>query len=176
MGVKHRTSKLPERERPLTGSRTRQRMSRSAMVCGVASASMLCAATLAILVVNAVEPQKAKDTGAVTTHGPQQAPQPVSQEGTLIAVSGDSMTARSANGYTQTYLVTPNTTVITNGGRQPNTATRHFTVNDEVDIVGTIQGGTALATAVADRHMGHGDGPPMDHVEGRPVSAAQGTA
>lgn len=146
------------------------------MVCGVASASMLCVATPAILVVHAVEAQKATDTGTVATHGPRQAPQPVSQEGRLIAVSGDSMTARSANGYTQTYLVTPKTTVITNGGRQPITATRHFTVNDEVDIVGTIQGGTALATAVADRHMGHGNGPPMDHVEGQPVSAAPGNA
>ena len=146
------------------------------MVCGVASASMLCVATPAILVVHAVEAQKATDTGTVATHGPQQAPQPVSQEGRLIAVSGDSMTARSANGYTQTYLVTPKTTVITNGGRQPITATRHFTVNDEVDIVEQFRAVPRWPPLWLTATMGHGDGPRMDHVEGQPVSAAPGNA
>jgi hypothetical protein len=94
----------------------------------------------------------------------------------LIAVSANSVTARSANGYTQTYLVNSNTAVMADGVSQPATATSHFTVNDEVEIVGTIQGGTALATAVADRDMGHGHGPPMDYVGGQPVSGPTGTA
>ena len=172
MGAKHRVTELPQRTRSLTGPRARRGMSRSTMICVVASALMLCAATLAVLVVNAAEAEKTTATAAVTSHGPPQAPQPVSQEGTLIAVSADSVTARSANGYVQTYLVTANTTVITKGGNQLATAASHFTVNDEVDIVGTIQGGKALANAVADRDAGHGDGPPMDHVEGQAVTPA----
>lgn len=87
----------------------------------------------------------------------------VSQEGTLIAVSAVSVTARSPDGITRTYLVTPETAVITRAGRQ-------FAVHDEVAIVGTIQGGTALATAVAHRELGHGDVPPMDCVAAKPVN------
>ncbi len=173
MGAKHRMTESPERRRSLSGPRARRRMSRFAAVCGVASASTLCATTLA-LVANAVEPEKTMEHAAVTTQGPPQAPQPVTQEGTLIAVAAHSVTARSAYGYTQTYLLTPNTTVITNGGSQPASATSHFTVNDEVDIVGTIQGGIVLATAVADRDMGHGDGPPMDYVENQAVNVVAG--
>jgi len=90
----------------------------------------------------------------------------VSQEGTLIAVSAESVTARSANGYNQTYRVSPNTALITAGFNaeksQPAAATARFKINDEVEIVGTIQGGTALATAVADRDAGHGGAPPME--------------
>ena len=161
MGAKHRMTDIPERRRPPTVARPRS-------IFGVASASMLCA--LAALVINAFEPDRSADTKAVTSQSSPRVPQQVSQEGMLIAVSANSVTARSANGYTQTYLVNSNTAVMADGVSQPATATSHFTVNDEVEIVGTIQGGTALATAVADRDMGHGHGPPMDYVGGQPVS------
>ena len=162
MGAKHRMAEIP-------GQKALRRMTaRSAAVFGVASASLLCAGTLAVLVVNGAEPQTA--TGAAAATAPRRAPQPVTQEGTLIAVSADSVTARSANGYTQTYRITPNTAVITNSGSQSAPDALHFTVNDKVDIVGTIQGGRALATAVATRDVGHGDGPPMDYLDGQ-VSA-----
>ncbi len=162
MGAKHRMTELPERRRSPAGPRARRTMSRFAAACVVASAAMLCAATLA-LVANALEADKT--TATAPAQAPAQAAQPVTQEGTLIAVSADSVTARSADGYIQTYLLTPDTTVITKGGSQPPTGTSHFTVNDEVDIVGTIQGGSVMATTVADHNMGHGDAPPMDYLE-----------
>jgi hypothetical protein len=104
-----------------------------------------------------------RSTGAA---GPSQATTPVSQEGTLVAVSAGSITARSADGYTQTYVVTSSTLVITNGGSQPLGAVPRFAVNDEVNIVGTVQNGTALVTVVAHRNLGHGDARPMDYVDG----------
>ena len=97
--------------------------------------------------------------------------QPVRQQGTLIAVSSESVTARSSNGYTQTYLVGPDITVISNGGGQSITGTPHFSVNDQVDIVGTVEDGTALATVVADGNAGRGDGAPMDYLPAQTVSA-----
>jgi hypothetical protein len=108
----------------------------------------------------------------VIAHGQLRAPQSVSQEGTLIAVSAESVTARSANGYIQTYRVGPSTTLIAAGfdaeKSQPSPAIAHFKINDEVEIVGTIQGGAVLATAVADRDAGRGGGPPMDQDGSQP--------
>lgn len=118
--------------------------------------SLIVAAALAALVVNVVGSEH---------EAPRAADQNVSQEGTLIAVSSGSVTARGRDGIIRTYLVTPQTAVITRAGSQ-------FAVNDEVDIIGTIQNGTMRATAVAHRDLGHGDGPPMDYVAGQPVSGA----
>jgi hypothetical protein len=148
MGAEHRNTESPELRRARRGNPQRTLI--------VVAASVLGAVGLTLLV-DAAQSENATRTAVVTVQGPPAMPQPVSQEGTLIAVSANSLTARSANGYTQTYVVTPNTTVITNGPR--------FTVNEEVDIVGTVQGGTILATAVADRGLGHGDAPPLDHVD-----------
>jgi len=133
---------------------------------------MLCAASLIGLFAYA-EPDKPT---VESTLGPPPASNPVRQEGTVIAVSADSVTARSPNGYTQTYRVTPNTTVIARDGSQPVTGASHFTVNDHVEIVGTIEGGTVLATAVADRGTPDGNGPPMDHIGAQPVSGPAGGA
>ena len=171
MGAKHRMTDLFEQTRPPIARRVRRRLSGVATACDVVFAAMLCTASLTALLTNAVVPGKPM---VEATMEPAPASQPVRQEGTVIAVSADSVTARSANGYTQTYLVTPNTTLITNGGSQPATAAPHFAINDRVDIVGTIRGGTALATAVADRDMGHGNGSPMDYVAAQPVSALPG--
>ncbi|MDP7723195.1 hypothetical protein [Mycobacterium sp. TY814] len=121
--------------------------------------STIVAAALAALLVNVLTSPHTAPAGAQ---------QHITQQGTLVAVSEGSVTARGRDGITRTYLLTPETAVITRfGGR--------FAVNDEVDIIGTIQNGTALATAVAHRDVGHGDGPPMDYVADQPVGGALGT-
>jgi hypothetical protein len=160
-----------EQRRPPARRGAQRRMFGLSIACEIVSASMLCAASLTALVAY-VEPEKPT---VEATLGPPPVSQPVRQEGTVIAVSADSVTARSANGYTQTYRVTPNTTVISRGGGQPASAASHFTVNDQVDIVGTIQDGTALATAVADRGVSNGEGSPMDYIAAQPVSSASGS-
>jgi hypothetical protein len=121
--------------------------------------SIIVAAALSALLVNVAGHRHAP---------PPAAQQAVSQEGTLVAVSEGSVTARGRDGITRTYLMTPETAVITGAGGC-------FAVNDEVAIIGTIQNGTATATAVAHRDLGHGAGPPMDYVAGQPVSGALGT-
>ena len=141
-------------------------MSSVTLLCEIVSGSLLCAACLIALVLNGVHPEKRT---VVATDEPSRASQPVNQEGTVIAATAGWVTARSANGYTQTYLVTSNTRVITHGCSQPATAATRFTINDRVVVVGTIQGGTALATVVADRDAGNGNGSPMDYLEGQPI-------
>jgi hypothetical protein len=96
--------------------------------------------------------------------------QPLSQQGTLIAVGPDSVTARSANGYTQTYLLTPDTTAVTDNGGQIGGAATSFSVNDDVAIVGTVSGDTATATTVAAREVVGLNGRPMDSVQAQPAS------
>jgi hypothetical protein len=125
--------------------------------------SLLCAASFAAVTFGGTDQQQPATSDHVTAATPPAAAaQPVSQEGVLIAVTPTSITARSASGYTQTYLITPDTTVISRGGSQPATGSSHFTVNDTVSIVGTVQGGKTIATSLANRTLGHGDGPPMD--------------
>jgi hypothetical protein len=129
---------------------------------GVAPVSMLYAMGLASLALHTADTDQSAEAAAASEIGPR-AQQPLSQDGVLIAVSGDSLTARSANGYTRTYLITPGTTVITGQGGQPASTTTHLRVNERVEIVGTTTGGgTAFATAISDRDLSHGGGPPMD--------------
>lgn len=168
MAAKHRMPESPEQTPMPTDRGQRRGMSGVAKVCDVVCASLLCAACLTALVLNGVHAEKRT---VVADVGPPAVSQPVKQEGTVIAVTVDSVTMRSADGYTQTYRFTPDTTVITHRGRQPAAAAPQFTVNDRVVVVGTIEGGTALATAVAARGAGHGDAPPMDYLEGQPVSS-----
>lgn len=85
---------------------------------------------------------------------------PVSQEGTVVSVSSDSLTAQSADGSARTYLVTPQTTSVTAQGGGFGTAP--FVVNDQVSIVGEMRDGTAVANTVAARDVSNLDGPPMD--------------
>lgn len=170
MGAKHRATEVSEQRRPARRS-ARRGMAGVAMACEIVCASTLCAASLIGLFAY-VEPEKPT---VESTLGPPPASQLVRQEGTVIAVSADSVTARSANGYTQTYRVTPNTTVISRMGSQPATAASYFTINDQVDIVGTVEGGTALATAVADRSVSNGNGSPMDYIATQPISGAAGS-
>lgn len=170
MDGKHSATEVPEQRTSATGWRARRGLSGVAMACEIASASVLCAASLAGLFAY-VEPDKPT---VESTLGPPPASHPVRQEGTVVAASADTVTARSPNGYTQTYRVTPNTTVISRDGTQPVTGASHFAINDHVEIVGTIEGGTVLATAVSDRGTSNGDGPPMDHIAAQPINGPGG--
>ncbi|ORW95597.1 hypothetical protein AWB92_10105 [Mycobacterium sp. IEC1808] len=170
MDARRQASEVSEQRTHATGWPARRGLSGVAMACEIVSASVLCAASLVGLFAY-VEPNKPT---VESTLGPPPASHPVRQQGTVIAVSGDSVTARSPNGYTQTYRVTPETTVISRDGGQPRVGASHFTVNEQVDIIGTIEGGTALATAVADRGTSNGDGPPMDHIAAQPISGSPG--
>ncbi|ORW30154.1 hypothetical protein AWB91_22575 [Mycobacterium paraense] len=166
MGAKHRLTE-PSEQTPPAHEKPPRKTWGVAGVCEIVTGAVVCAACLTALVTNTAEPEKPT---IEATLGPAPVSQPVRQEGTVIAVSADSVTARSADGYTQTYLVTPNTAFITNGARSA-AAAAHFAVNDHVDIIGTIRNGRALATAVADRDVTNGNGSPMDHVAAQPVSA-----
>jgi hypothetical protein len=159
MNAKHRMPAPPESRSSLITPRVRRGMSRVAEVCNVLSVSALGAAGVLAVVLTGVQHDDRADK-------PVQVAQPVNQEGTLIAVSPNSVTARSPDGYTQTYVVTPNTSVVTSRGSQSSSTDRRFTVNEQVDIVGTVQGGTALATTVSDRGASHGGGSPMDFGDG----------
>ncbi len=171
MGAKHRmTGRIQQRPSRADGG-ARRALSGVAGACEVIAASVLCASAVG-LIVN-VEPEK---RSLVADEGPAPVSQPVRQQGTVIAVSADSVTARSPDGYTQTYLLTPDTAVITRAGAHTATAPGHFALNDHVDIVGTIRGGTALATTVSDQDAGRGDGPPMDFDVAQPASTAPGAA
>ncbi|WP_245843165.1 hypothetical protein [Mycolicibacterium vulneris] len=168
MSAKHRMPELPEQRPTLIDHRQRRGLSGAAKVCDIISASLLCAACLTALVLNGGQHEKRSVAASLE---PPTVSQPVSQEGTVVAVSADSVTMRGTDGHIQTYHFTPNTTVVTHGARQPITAAPHFTVNDKVVVVGTIEGGTALATAVAYRGAGHGEAPPMDYLDGQAVPA-----
>lgn len=91
-----------------------------------------------------------------------QVPRPLQQHGVIVAVTSDTITARSADGFIQTYRVTPDTTAVTQEGGNTFTAATPFAVNDEVAIQATVASGTATATAVADRAVIGAGGPPMD--------------
>jgi hypothetical protein len=93
-------------------------------------------------------------------------PKPVAQEGRVVAVSADSLTAQSADGSARTYVVTPQTASVTAQGGGVGTAA--FAINDEVSIVGVLRDGTAVATTVADRDVSNLNGPPMDSVGYQP--------
>ncbi len=166
MGAKHHMTE-PSEQTPPAHRKSPRKTWGVATACEIVTGAVVCAASLTALVTNTAEPEKPT---VEATLGPAPVSQPVRQEGTVIAVSADSVTARSADGYTQTYLVTPNTALITNGSRSA-VAASHFAINDHVDIIGTIRNGTALATAVADRDMTNGNGSPMDHVVTQRISA-----
>lgn len=170
MSARHRLTELPA-EQYRSGQRAPRTTSLLARTSCYVFGSLIVAAVMAALMVNAFGAGEKVDGTAARAERPPQASQPVRQEGTVIAVSTASVTARSADGYTQTYVLTPDTTVITRAGSQSHSASVHFivndqfAVNDEVTILGTVQNGQVLATAVAHRVAAHGGAPPMDYVE-----------
>jgi hypothetical protein len=98
------------------------------------------------------------------------ASQPVSQQGTLVAVTPDSLTARSSDGFARTYQINAQTTAITDGGSRIGSAGSAFVVNDEVSILAVISDGKAVATTVAGRAVSDLSGPPMDNVAALPAT------
>jgi hypothetical protein len=138
----------------------RVRTSRSNLIVGSIAASVGVSSVLAAAIVELVE----SDAPIAARPAPQvsQPQQPLTQQGRLVAVTADSLTTQSADGSTHTYAVTPNTTAITNSGQSASPAAS-FTVDDVVTVVGSPQGGTVVATAVADQSAVGPQGRPMDY-------------
>jgi xanthine/uracil/vitamin C permease (AzgA family) len=138
----------------------RVRTSKSNLIVGSIAASVGVSSVLAAAIVELVEP----DAPTAARPAPQatQAQQPLTQQGRLVAVTADSLTTQSADGSTHTYAVTPNTTAITDSGQSASPAAS-FTVDDVVTVVGSPQGGTVVATAVADQSAVGPQGRPMDY-------------
>jgi hypothetical protein len=89
---------------------------------------------------------------------------PVTQHGTVIAVTADSVTTRGDNGAIQTYRLTPDTTAVTVDRQQAANPAGSFAVDDRVAVFATYQAGQPVATAVADQAAVGPDGPPMDYL------------
>ena len=140
--------------------RHRAKASRSNLVIGSIAASVGVSSVLAAAIVELVSPEAS--TAATSTPAAAQPQQPLTQQGRLIAVTPESLTTQSADGSINTYAVTPSTTAITGTGQSASPAAS-FTVNDEVMVVGTRQGGTVVATAVADKSAVGPQGRPMDY-------------
>lgn len=135
--------------------------SRADYTIAIVSCVVAFAAIAAALAVDLVDTRP--EAVQVTQSAPA-AQQPVSQEGRLVAVSPTSVTAQSVDGFARTYLINGDTNAITATGTMIGAAATSFAVDDEVSIVGVLQGGTAIATAVADKQVSNLDGPPMDGV------------
>lgn len=88
------------------------------------------------------------------------------QRGVVTAVSATSLTVKSADGYTKTYLVTKDTVV--NAGRD-GIAT--VTKDERVGILASVAGGTSTATAIRDVTKIEGE-----HKKWGPPPAAPGGA
>ncbi len=140
--------------------RHRAKASRSNLVIGSIAASVGVSSVLAAAIVELVSPEAS--TAATSTPAAAQPQQPLTEQGRLIAVTPESLTTQSADGSINTYAVTPSTTAITGTGQSASPAAS-FTVNDEVMVVGTRQGGTVVATAVADKSAVGPQGRPMDY-------------
>lgn len=106
------------------------------------------------------------DTG-VAAPRPEPAPaavtQPIIQEGRVIAISADSLTAQGPDGVARTYRVDDQTHGITAAGSRLGGTAERFTLDDEVSIVGVIRGGDNVATTVVHRDVADLNGPPMDY-------------
>ena len=140
--------------------RHRAKASRSNIVIGSIAASVGVSSVLAAAIVELVSPEAS--TAATSTPAAAQPQQPLTEQGRLIAVTPESLTTQSADGSINTYAVTPSTTAITGTGQSASPAAS-FAVNDEVMVVGTRQGGTVVATAVADKSAVGPQGRPMDY-------------
>lgn len=165
MSGKHRMA--PEQDRSPNTVRGGALKRSAGAVWFPASIAVAFAGFSAAVVVAHTEPEPVREQPAASSYTaaqPQAAQsQMMSQQGTVVAVTADSITARSADGYTQTYLVTPNTTAVTSNGGESFTAATPFAVNDQVAIQATVTSGTATATAVADRAVIGQQGVPMDY-------------
>ena len=102
---------------------------------------------------------------ALNNEGPQtmslQAPQPakaapaqqIQRAGTVTAVSHDSLTTTAADGQVTTFRITPETTWIA----------APFAPEQHVVVVGVVNDGVPVATAIADQSAVGANGRPMDY-------------
>lgn len=131
-----------------------------------ASIAVAFAGFTAAVVVAHSEPDTVREEPTASSYAAAQyqtpQPQTMSQLGTVVAVTADSITMRSDDGRIHTYLVTPDTTAVTGTGGESFAATAPFAVNDQVAVQATVTSGTATATAVADRAVIGANGVPMD--------------
>ncbi len=89
--------------------------------------------------------------------------QPLPQQGRLIAVSPDSLTAQTPDGALHTYALDAQTHGITAEGSRIGSTAEAFAVNDEVAIVAVLRGGKHVAMTIAHRDVAALNGPPMDY-------------
>jgi len=103
------------------------------------------------------------DAAAPATPTPAQSSSAtVQMVGQVVAVSPESITTRSTDGTTTTFQITPSTTQYdSDGGPNSGTGTA-FSVNETVTVMGVVDNGKTVATALADQNTG--GGPPMDAV------------
>lgn len=150
---------------------SRHRVQESGLTGANLTIAAISAAVVFAAVVSAAVVYFIGSTVSYAGQAPEPAPpaQHISQEGTIVAVSADSVTARGADGWDRTYIVNADTAAITGTGSQVGSAgstfaiNDTFAVNDEVSIVGVLRDGTSIATAVADRSVSSLNGPPMDY-------------
>ena len=86
----------------------------------------------------------------------------VQMVGQVVAVSPESITTRSTDGTTTTFQITPSTTQYDSDGRANSLTANAFSVNETVTVMGVVDNGRTVATALADQNAG--GGPPMDAV------------
>lgn len=95
------------------------------------------------------------------------ATQPVTQQGRLVAISPDSLTAQGPDGVVRTYRVDGETHGITTAGSQLGRTAESFAVDDEVSIIGVVRGTDTVATTVVHRDVTNlrsgAGGPPLDY-------------
>jgi hypothetical protein len=153
MSAKHR----------VTGSVTAKRStSWPVLVGGSLSFAVASAGVLAGAFVHFASTDSAQEPSPAAPQSATSAP--VTQNGTVVAVTADSVTTRGDNGVIQTYRVTPDTTAVTVDRQQAANPAGSFAVDDRVSVFATYHAGQHIATAVADQAAVGPDGPPMDYL------------
>ncbi len=123
------------------------------------SFAVVFAAVVAALIVQLAD-------GSDATHRAEQRPvavQPLPQQGRLVAVSQDSLTAQTADGALHTFALDAQTHAITAAGSRIGSTADSFAVNDQVDIISVLRDGKPVAMTIAHRDVAALNGPPMDY-------------
>jgi hypothetical protein len=89
--------------------------------------------------------------------------QDIQRAGQVTDVSATSLTTTAADGRVTTFRITPNTAAITQPGTSTPFAVTSFAPAQYVVVVGIVQDGVPVATAIADPAAAGPAGPPMDY-------------
>jgi hypothetical protein len=115
-----------------------------------------CASAAAVwAVLDVAQPDPAHPT-------PASGEQTVQLVGQVVAVTPQSITTKNTDGTTTTFQITPATAQYSSDGTPNSLEAPAFTVNETVSVMGVVNNGTPVATALADQNTG--GGPPMDTV------------